>query len=252
MNEVTRREALCGSAALAAAVGWPLAAANAEEAKAAEKKRKLLIAGAHPDDPESACGGIIALHSGAGHEVVNLYLTRGEAGIPGKSHEEAARIRTAEAEEACRILGARPLFATQIDGATEVNAQRYDEIFHLIEAEHPDVVITHWPLDTHRDHRTIALLVYEAWLRMERAFELLYFEVESGRQTQHFCPTHYVDITAVEARKREACYAMKSQGPKLGFYRDHAQMHAFRGREAGVDLAEALIRHNSGTARLPL
>ncbi len=208
----------------------------------------MVVAGAHPDDPESGCGGAIALYTGAGHEVVNLYLTRGEAGIPGKSHEEAARIRSAEAAEACRILGARPVFATQIDGATEVTARAYDEIHGMLEELAPDIVLTHWPIDTHRDHRAMSLLVYEAWLRLERRFELHYFEVEAGDQTQHFPVTHYVDITKVESRKRDACMAHKSQLPEGGFYELHQQMHRFRGREAGMKAAEAYVRHcqNSG------
>jgi hypothetical protein len=37
----------------------------------------------------------------AGTSITVLYLTRGEAGIPGKSHPEAADIRTAEAHKAC-------------------------------------------------------------------------------------------------------------------------------------------------------
>ena len=45
----------------------------------------------------------------------SLYLTRGEAGIAGKSHDEAARIRTAESEEACRIL--HPQFGDTDSGA---------------------------------------------------------------------------------------------------------------------------------------
>ena len=58
-----------------------------------------------------------------GHTVTIVYLTRGEAGVPGKSHDEAAAIRTAECEASCKILGAKPIFAGQIDGATVVDAQ---------------------------------------------------------------------------------------------------------------------------------
>ena len=61
-----------------------------------EKRRKIIVVGAHPDDPETACGGTMVLLSQAGHEVVSAYLTRGEAGIPGKSHRISARIRTRE------------------------------------------------------------------------------------------------------------------------------------------------------------
>ena len=79
---------------------------------------KILVTGAHPDDPESGCGGTIGRFVALGNEVAVLYLTRGEAGIEGVSHEEAAEIRTAESLEACKLMGARPLFAGQIDGKT--------------------------------------------------------------------------------------------------------------------------------------
>jgi LmbE family N-acetylglucosaminyl deacetylase len=101
------------------------------------------------------------------HEVVALFLTRGERGIPGKSPEETAAIRTAEAEKSCGILKARPLFANQIDASTEVNRARYEEFRKILQAEHPDLVSTHWPIDTHPDHRAVSLLVYDAWLRSQ-------------------------------------------------------------------------------------
>jgi LmbE family N-acetylglucosaminyl deacetylase len=198
MTDMTRREALKGAASLA--VGLPVASALAFDAQGATKKLKVVVAGAHPDDPESASGGLMVLYAKAGHEVVSLYLTRGEAGVPGKSHEEAARIRTEEAEAACRILGSRPVFAGQVDGSTEVNRARYDELKRVLDEEKPDLVVTHWPIDTHRDHRAISLLVYDAWLHSGKSFELYYFETESGEQTQHFWPTHYVEITQVEGK----------------------------------------------------
>jgi LmbE family N-acetylglucosaminyl deacetylase len=239
MNEFTRREALLAVAATTIA-----AAPKSEEKKvAAAKKLKIIIAGGHPDDPESACGGTAAKLAAAGHDVVNFYLTRGEAGTIGKSHEEAAAIRSAEAEAACKILGVRALFANQIDGATEINGALYAEVKEIIEKESPGIVITHWPIDTHRDHRAMSYLIYDAWLRMAKNFELYYFEVESGHQTQHFHPTHYIDISEFEAKKREACYCHKSQNPD-GFYGLHTTMHQFRGHEAGCTFAEAFVRHS--------
>ena len=76
-----------------------------------------------------------------------LYLTRGEAGIRGKTAVEAASIRTAEAQRACVILKARAVFAGQVDGRTEINESRYNEFRPLIEAENPDVVLAPWPID---------------------------------------------------------------------------------------------------------
>src|SRR5579884_2137120 len=87
----------------------PFAALGGAQAAASPAKLKIVCVGGHPDDPESGCGGTLARYTALGHSVTILYLTRGEAGIHGKSHEEAAVIRTAECEAACQILGAKPL-----------------------------------------------------------------------------------------------------------------------------------------------
>ena len=69
------------------------------------------------------------------------YLTRGETGIPGKSQAEAAIIRTRESEKACAILGARPIFAGQIDGATEITSKPYAEFRRPLETERPQIFV---------------------------------------------------------------------------------------------------------------
>jgi len=258
MSKTTRREMLNRSlqVAGAVAVGLPLAEASAPARKAGpsspSRKLRVIVVGAHPDDPESGCGGTIARYADLGHEVVVIYLTRGEAGIAGKSHGEAAAIRSAEAQKACQILKARAVFAGQIDGSTEVNPGRYADFRKLLEAQRPDLVFTHWPVDTHPDHRVASLLVYDAWLRSDKRFALYYFEVLTGSQSQLFAPSLYVDITATESRKRAACYAHVSQQPDE-WYPHHDQMNRFRGFEAGTKYAEAFVRHvQDGDIALPL
>lgn len=145
--------------------------------------KKALIIGAHPDDPETGCGGTMLVLKQTGYEVVSVYMTKGEAGIPGKTHEESSAIRVEEATKASAMLGARPVFMTQIDGSTEINKERYVEMRELIAAEKPDVVFTHWPIDSHADHRVCSSLVYDAWRRLGYNFELYYFEVMSGMQS---------------------------------------------------------------------
>ena len=220
---------------LGLAAGLPLA----DAAQSANRRLHVVVAGGHPDDPETGAGGTMARYA-ASHDVTCLYFTRGEAGIAGKSHEEAARIRTAEAEEACRILRARPVFAGQIDGSSEITPARYEQIHQLISGLQPDIVFTHFPVDTHRDHRHISLMVYDSWLRSHSAYPLYYFEVDTGEQTQNFHPTDYVDITAVEPIKRKAVFAHSSQGP-VEMYAYHEKMSRFRGLECRVEHAEAFV-----------
>ncbi len=241
-KQITRRELLGESSRLmaAAALGLPLAAGQASGQTS--QRLKVVIAGAHPDDPESGCGGTAALYTDLGHEVTIIYLTRGEAGIPGKPAPQAAAIRTAEAQKACAILKAKPVFAGQIDGDTEISRARYQDFAKILDAEQPDIVFTHWPIDTHRDHRATSLLVYDAWLAMGKKFDLYYFEVEQGEQTQVFHPTNYVDITRTAERKRTSCFVHASQQPE-DWYRLHEKMNVFRGMEGGYAQAEAFVRH---------
>ena len=232
-------------AAISILGGIPLSvSAKDKVAKVSRRNRKkIMVIGAHPDDPETAAGGTMCLLSDAGHEVVSVYLTRGEAGIKGKSHDEAAAIREAEAKAACKVTGARALFLSQIDGSTEVNRNRYQEMREMLEREKPDVVITHWPIDGHRDHAVCGILVLDSWRRLGRCFDLYYFEVMTGTQTQMFHPTDFVDITTTRERKHQACYCHASQ--KLQSVMDdwHIPMEQFRGIECRCKAAEAFVRH---------
>jgi LmbE family N-acetylglucosaminyl deacetylase len=123
----------------------------------ADKKLKVVCVGGHPDDPESGCGGTLARFTKAGHAVTIIYLTRGEAGIPGKSHDEAAAIRTKEATEACKILQTKPIFAGQIDGGTIVNME-WIKNAGACRRRGTTLYFTHWPIDSHPDHQAASLL----------------------------------------------------------------------------------------------
>ncbi|MBI3695718.1 MAG: PIG-L family deacetylase [Acidobacteria bacterium] len=205
-------------------------------------KLKVVCVGAHPDDPESGCGGTLARYSQAGHRVTIIYLTRGERGVRGKSYEDAAAIRSAEAEAACKILGAKPVFAGQINGAAELNDARAGQLTKLVLAEEPDVVFTHWPIDTHMDHQIASVLTFRAYLASPRRFPLYFFEVNAGSQTVGFQPTDYVDITPVREKKKAALFAHKSQDGEEIYRKHHEIMENFRGREARVAAAEAFVR----------
>jgi LmbE family N-acetylglucosaminyl deacetylase len=243
----TRREFVSASfAALPAA--WSTTGTTA----AAPARLHVVAVGGHPDDPESGCGGTLATASAAGHRVTVVYLTRGERGIEGATLDAAARTRTGEAESACRILGAAPVFAGQIDGATEFSRDHAERFTTLMRGLQPDIVLTHWPIDTHADHQVASLLSFRAWLALRQSFTLCYFEVNAGEQTRGFSPTDYVDITPVADVKRRAVLAHVSQDG-AGIMRDHhVPMATFRGREIGVAQAEAFVRLTGHQAILPL
>jgi LmbE family N-acetylglucosaminyl deacetylase len=214
---------------------------NADPAKPSEKK-KIVCVGGHPDDPESGCGGTLAKLVNAGHAVTIIYLTTGEAGIPGTGHDESARIRKQEAINACKVLNAKPVFAGQIDGDTIVSNDTLKHVQDLINDEKPDVVFAHWPIDSHKDHQCASLLTIQTWVRSEVKFSLYFFEVCAGEQTMGFHPTDFVDITDTQEQKRKSVYCHTSQDPPGIYACGHASMEDFRGRELGVRAAEGFVR----------
>jgi LmbE family N-acetylglucosaminyl deacetylase len=206
------------------------------------QKLSVVCIGGHPDDPESGCGGTLARFAGAGHSVTIVYLTRGEAGIPGKTHNEAADIRTRESTEACKILQARPVFAGQTDGDTLMNNDWVNKLQSLLDETKPNIVFTHWPIDSHKDHQIASLLTIQCWMRSQSKFDLYFFEVCTGEQTMVFKPTDYIDITSTQEQKKTAVYCHASQNPPGIYQCGHAAMEEFRGRELGVKAAEGFVR----------
>ena len=200
----------------------------------AAKRYKFLVAGGHPGDPEYGCGGTIARLTASGHRVVLLYMNDG-------AWETSAVIRTAEARKACEILKARPVWAGQVNGHAIVDNAHYQEFQRIVEAEKPDAVFNHWPIDDHPDHRGISNLMYEAWKQLKKNFPLYYYEVSDGEDTQQFpSPTHFVDISAQIDTKKAACYAHASQSPDF-FYELQDTVAHFRGLQCGSKRAEAYI-----------
>src|SRR5476649_1252516 len=61
----------------------------------------LIVFGAHPDDVEFGCGGVVARETQAGHAAHFVVCSRGEAGTHGTPAQ-----RTAEAKKSAALLGA--------------------------------------------------------------------------------------------------------------------------------------------------
>ena len=98
----------------------------------------------------------------------------------------------------------------------------------------------------------MAMLTYDAWLRLERRSALYFYEVSNGEDTVQFAPTQYVDISTTAPRKRQACYAHASQAPDK-FYALQEMVTKMRGLESGHRQAESYIRHiQSPDFALPL
>jgi LmbE family N-acetylglucosaminyl deacetylase len=216
----------------------------------ATSPKKVVVVGGHPDDPECGAGGTVPLLVKAGHEVTLMYFTNGDEGIEGKKHEEAAAIRKAECEAACKILDAKPLFVNQIDGESIVTNSEMGRFQKLLWTEKPHVVFCHWPIDSHKDHQLSSVLTMQSWMESPIPFELYFYEVCMGYQSYLFHPTDYVDISETQEIKLKALACHRSQniigvdGQYTQTMKDCGQpsMEDFRGKEFGVRAAEAFIR----------
>jgi LmbE family N-acetylglucosaminyl deacetylase len=215
------------------------------------RKLRVVVFGAHCDDPESGAGGLIALLTKAGHEVISAYATcfRDDRRIDGKPEAE---VRRAEAEAACKVLGATPKFFPYAHEALVADPPTVKAVADWLAEVKPDVVVAHWPLDTHPNHHAVGSLVWQCYGR-PGGWNLYFFEVMTDQQSLGFQPQLYLDIESVRAKKQEACLCHRSQHPE-GFWAVHERMHARRGGECGVGYAEAytLVEAKPGCPLLPV
>ena len=109
----------------------------------------ILAIGAHPDDIELGCGGILLKSAKQGHNVFMYILTRGAAsGDPLQ--------RTTEQREVARIIGARASWIDNFeDTKLSPNVDLINHIEQVIRMTKPDIVYTHPHGDTHHDHRAV-------------------------------------------------------------------------------------------------
>jgi N-acetylglucosamine malate deacetylase 1 len=237
---------LVGCLALIFTFGSPAGAGTIPDQK---KKLRVVVFGAHPDDPESGCGGLIALLKKAGHEVIVGYLTcyRGDRKI-GKEPE--ARVRRREATLACQILGAKPHFFDYAHEKLFADRATVEAVSAWLKEVNPDVVVTHWPLDTHPNHHVTSSLVWQCYIR-EGSWSLYFFEVMTDRQTLGFRPELYLDIEGVRDLKKRALDCHESQDP-ASIWEAHDRMHRRRGAESSVKYAEAYLQASPKTGQLAL
>jgi N-acetylglucosamine malate deacetylase 1 len=119
----------------------------------------LLAFGAHPDDIEFGCGGVIARETQAGRPVHLVVCSRGEAGSNGTPAE-----RTAEAKKAAKFLGATLEFIT-LDGDAhlEVKARHALKLAGIIRRVRPELVLAPTlEQNQHPDHYRLGQLVRDA------------------------------------------------------------------------------------------
>jgi LmbE family N-acetylglucosaminyl deacetylase/esterase/lipase len=232
-----------------AILGMPLPASGGPDPPA--KKLKVVVFGGHPDDPESGAGGLVALLTRQGHEVILAYGTafRGDRKFFDRPE---ADVRREEATAACKVLSATPKFFPYAHEKLVADEPTLQAVASWLDEVKPDIVVTHWPLDTHPNHHVISSLVWQSYKR-KGGWNLYFFEVMSDQQTIAFRPELYLDIGPVREAKKRALDEHKSQEPG-SIWEVHQRMHRRRGAECGVGFAEAysLVEAKDGCPLLPV
>lgn len=188
----------------------------------AQEKINVVVIGAHPDDCDIDAGGTAILWAKAGHNVMFVSVTNGDAGHHEKGGGALAKIRRAEAQEAGKRFGVKYVVLDNHDGELMPTLDIRLNIIRLIRQWNADVVIGPRPNDYHPDHRNTAILIQDAAYMvivpnvapdtppLKRNPVFLY--TEDGFQKPYpFQPEIAVDISTVFDQKIYAMAAHESQ-----------------------------------------
>ncbi|HYP15799.1 MAG TPA: PIG-L family deacetylase [Opitutus sp.] len=207
----------------------------------------LLAFGAHPDDIEFGCGGVIARETQAGRAAHLVICSRGEAGTRGTPPQ-----RVAEAEAAARYLGATVEFI-ELDGDAhlEIRSSHAIKLAAILRRVRPSAVLAPSLVENqHPDHWRLGQLVRDAsrlarygGLEELRAApphtidHLLYYAVTAEAEPPNL--SILVDVSAPEviAAWTAAMQAHASQQQTRNYTELQLTRARLHGLRAGVDHA---------------
>lgn len=228
----------------------PTKAASAVLASA-EIPPYAVVFGAHPDDIEFGCGGIVARETHAGRRIHFVICSRGEAGTHGNPAQ-----RTAEAEKAAKHLGATVEFVElNGDAHLEVSSAHALKIADLIRRTKPILLLAPTlEQNQHPDHWRLGQLVRDA-ARLARyggvaelkaqpthAIHQLFFYAITPNAEPAGTPPIYVDISFPEVMSAwtAAMEAHESQLKTRRYVELQLARAQVAGSRCGVDAAMAL------------
>ncbi len=206
----------------------------------------LVAFGAHPDDIEFGCGGIIARESHNGRPVHLVVCSRGEAGTNGAPAE-----RTKEAEKAAKLLGATIEFL-ELDGDAhlEIRSTHALKLAAILRRVRPALVLSptteqnqhpdHWRLGTLvRDATRLARYGGVAELRelTPHAIGGLFFYALGPGSEPFNPPPVLIDISAPEIMKAWTA-AMEAHASQMKT-RNYVELQLARARVHGLNAGVA-------------
>ena len=212
----------------------------------------VLAFGAHPDDIEFGCGGVIARETRAGRAAHLVVCSRGEAATHGQPGE-----RVAEAQRAAALLGASIEFV-ELDGDShlEVRTAHAITLAGIVRRVRPGAVLAPSLIENqHPDHSRLGRLVRDAArlaryggvheLRAwppHRIEQLLFYGLTTESEPDDTTPV-LIDISAPEtvAAWVAAMEAHASQTSARNYVELQLARARLRGLSAGVEYATALF-----------
>lgn len=196
------------------------------------KGKTVLFFTPHPDDETFQCGGIIKILTDNGNNVQIVVFTNDDKGSLDleMTSERLARIRRAEEEKACEILGVPKDNITWLgyeDGNLEyADPQRLrGEVARQMKLHRPDAVFSVDPGSTHErwiktDHRMAAFITQDAFIASEWHLYYPQHLLDEDLKPYHVPLAYFyytvdpnvtVDISKVFDDKVKSCAAHTSQ-----------------------------------------
>ncbi len=185
-------------------------------------KLNIICFGAHPDDCEIQAGGVGAMWAAKGHKVKLVSVTNGDIGHWREAGGPLAKRRTAEVEQADKILGVTSQVLDIHDGELLPTLENRRLITRLIREWNADIVMGPRPNDYHPDHRYTGVLVQDAAYMVTVPFfcpdvpclkknpVFMYFP-DGFQKPNPFQPDVAVAIDSVITKKLDALDALESQ-----------------------------------------
>jgi LmbE family N-acetylglucosaminyl deacetylase len=140
----------------------PARAATPSKTPPQDGKLRIIIFGAHPDDPEYRGAGVAMKWAKAGHHVKLVSATNGDIGHWQSAGGPLALRRIKEVQEVGRKLGTTTEVLDIHDGEIMPTLENRKIITRLIREWNSDIVITNRPNDYHPDHRYTSILVQDS------------------------------------------------------------------------------------------
>lgn len=222
---------------------------------------------AHPDDMEFVASGTLLRLQSAGYEVHSLALANGCCGSSVLGREETARVRRAEAQEACRLAGFTRHESLVNDIEVLYERGTLARVAAVVRRVAPDVLLTHSPSDYMEDHENASrLAVSAAFCRgmrnlptdpptpaVDRPVTVYHAQPHGNRDPLGAVvrPTHFVDISGDLLERKAAMLAChRSQQEWLDESQGFASyLEAMRGLMREVGEWSGRFEHAEGWRR---